>query len=400
MAWRHHFAHTRTATRPTWKLRLAVLALVVLVVAATRGIWTAPLGRSLVCPEEVAPSDILLLGTDHMNTDQRVTDFHSDSIILLRTDPSRHRLVYLSIPRDLRVSIPGHGEDKVNAAMQIGGAALAIRTVHDFTGLPVNHVLIIDFSQFEAGDHLYLQNRLLQTNGRGPTTRMMDPSPEESVMRFDVVELPSGQRDNSRIPTKFRDLPPVEWDKVKNHRLFEFDYVGGLWTINGKVADMDEPVAKIEQGSAEIWTLRNQGKNWSHPIHSHFTEYILLQVNGVPLVPVPEQLITGKQKGATVQVEVPVPKGPQTYPDLIVTGRRNQHRKYESAESLALSKRHAAPVFMGGRRRDIATLNPSDELVVYMKWTDFLGKYVMHCHNVVHEDHAMMIRWDIPSKGT
>jgi LCP family protein required for cell wall assembly len=94
------------------------------------------------------PSDILLLGTDHMNTDQRVTDFHSDSVILLRTDPSRHRLAYLSIPRDLRVSIPGHGEDKINAAMQIGGAALAIHTVHDFTGLPVNHVLIIDFHQF------------------------------------------------------------------------------------------------------------------------------------------------------------------------------------------------------------------------------------------------------------
>jgi hypothetical protein len=34
-----------------------------------------------------------------------------------------------------------------------------------------------------------------------------------------------------------------------------------------------------------------------------------------------------------------------------------------------------------------------------MRWDDFLGKYIMHCHNVVHEDHAMMIRWDIvPSK--
>jgi polyisoprenyl-teichoic acid--peptidoglycan teichoic acid transferase len=93
-------------------------------------------------------SDILLLGTDHMNTDQRITDFHSDSIILLRTDPSRHRLAYLSIPRDLRVSIPGHGEDKINAAMQTGGPALAIRTVHSFTGLSVNHVLIIDFHEF------------------------------------------------------------------------------------------------------------------------------------------------------------------------------------------------------------------------------------------------------------
>jgi len=94
------------------------------------------------------PSDILLLGTDHLNNDQRVNDFHADSIMLLRTDPSRHRLVYLSIPRDLRVAIPGHGEDKVNAAMQIGGPGLAVRTIESFTGLPINHVLIIDFHDF------------------------------------------------------------------------------------------------------------------------------------------------------------------------------------------------------------------------------------------------------------
>jgi hypothetical protein len=56
---------------------------------------------------------------------------------------------------------------------------------------------------------------------------------------------------------------------------------------------------------------------------------------------------------------------------------------------------------MGGRRRDITTLLPGDEIKVYMKWDDFLGKYILHCHNVVHEDHAMMIRWDIvePGKG-
>ena len=36
---------------------------------------------------------------------------------------------------------------------------------------------------------------------------------------------------------------------------------------------------------------------------------------------------------------------------------------------------------------------------IYMHWTDFLGKYIMHCHNVVHEDHAMMVRWDIVEPG-
>ncbi len=61
MTWRRHFFHTRTSTRTTWKLRLAVLALVVLAAAATRGVWTAQLGRSLVCPEEVAPSELILM---------------------------------------------------------------------------------------------------------------------------------------------------------------------------------------------------------------------------------------------------------------------------------------------------------------------------------------------------
>jgi polyisoprenyl-teichoic acid--peptidoglycan teichoic acid transferase len=93
-------------------------------------------------------SNILLLGTDHMNNDQRIGDFHSDSVMVMRVDPSRHRLVYLSIPRDLRVPIPGHGLDKINAATQIGGPALAIRTVSAFTGLSVNHVLVIDFHHF------------------------------------------------------------------------------------------------------------------------------------------------------------------------------------------------------------------------------------------------------------
>jgi LCP family protein required for cell wall assembly len=95
-----------------------------------------------------APSNVLLLGTDRANQPGHDTE-HSDSIMLLRTDPSRHRVAYLSIPRDLRVPIPGVGDTKINAAMQNGGAPLAIRTVQSFTGLSINHVIIVDFSQFK-----------------------------------------------------------------------------------------------------------------------------------------------------------------------------------------------------------------------------------------------------------
>jgi LCP family protein required for cell wall assembly len=96
------------------------------------------------------PSNILLIGTDHSENGQqgRSTDQHSDSLMLLHTDPGSHRLIYLSLPRDLRATIPGYGASKINAAMQIGGAKLAVRTVDDFTGLSVNHVVIVDFGSF------------------------------------------------------------------------------------------------------------------------------------------------------------------------------------------------------------------------------------------------------------
>ena len=91
---------------------------------------------------------ILLLGTDNADVAGRTTDNHSDSIMLLRTDPSHHRLYYLSIPRDLVVPIPGSSTQKINAAYQIGGAALAIKTVHRFTGLAVDHVIVVNFAAF------------------------------------------------------------------------------------------------------------------------------------------------------------------------------------------------------------------------------------------------------------
>jgi LCP family protein required for cell wall assembly len=95
------------------------------------------------------PTTILLLGSDHVNNDQRATLNHSDSIMLLRTNPGKHRLAYLSIPRDLRVEVPGYGEQKINAAMQIGGATLAIKTIEHFTGLGINHVMFVDFLAFK-----------------------------------------------------------------------------------------------------------------------------------------------------------------------------------------------------------------------------------------------------------
>jgi polyisoprenyl-teichoic acid--peptidoglycan teichoic acid transferase len=92
---------------------------------------------------------ILMLGTDSATVAGRSGDRHSDSIMILRTDPSHHQLSYLSIPRDLLVHVDGIGNAKINAAYQQGGAALAIRTVKDFTGVPIDHVVIVDFNRFK-----------------------------------------------------------------------------------------------------------------------------------------------------------------------------------------------------------------------------------------------------------
>ena len=94
------------------------------------------------------PTTILLLGSDHMNNDQRAGLNNSDSIMLLRTSPGRHRLAYLSIPRDLRVPVPGYGDRKINSALPLGGVPLAVRTIEGFTGLGINHVMFVDFRAF------------------------------------------------------------------------------------------------------------------------------------------------------------------------------------------------------------------------------------------------------------
>lgn len=196
------------------------------------------------------------------------------------------------------------------------------------------HDCVVDFSRYKPGDTIDLVNRLEQIEGRGPTGRLLDPG--MPMMRFVVVPLTAP--DHSRLPSYFRAKPPVDMSKVVRERTWVFDYdERGLWTVNGMLFNNDVPAAEMKQGTAEIWTIRNGGSNWSHPVHIHFEEFQILEWNGHPL----------------------------------------------------------APDDVHNTKKDVINLGPNDEVKIYMQWRDFLGRYVMHCHNVVHEDHAMMIRWDI-----
>ena len=110
---------------------------------------------------------ILYLGLDHSRLAARSGDRHSDTIMLIRTDPDRHRLAYLSIPRDLRIEVPGYGFQKINGAFQIGGPPLALATIRSYTGLPIHHVLIADFNDFRKvideldGIDVYVPEKIL-----------------------------------------------------------------------------------------------------------------------------------------------------------------------------------------------------------------------------------------------
>ena len=65
-----------------------------------------------------------------------------------RTDPGKHLISLLSIPRDLRVPIAGHGDEKINSAFAYGKAPLLIRTIDHLTGFHVNHIVLVDFKGF------------------------------------------------------------------------------------------------------------------------------------------------------------------------------------------------------------------------------------------------------------
>jgi polyisoprenyl-teichoic acid--peptidoglycan teichoic acid transferase len=93
-------------------------------------------------------SNILVLGADAGSKSRQGAQGRSDTIILIRTDPDNHKIALLSIPRDLRVEIPRHGTQKINAAYAFGGPTLAVKTVERVTGLQMNHVVVVDFSTF------------------------------------------------------------------------------------------------------------------------------------------------------------------------------------------------------------------------------------------------------------
>src|SRR4029079_17620504 len=93
------------------------------------------------------PQTILIVGSDK-RTNIEGDPGRSDTTMLLRVDPEKGILSLFSLPRDLKVDIPGYGVGKLNEAYSYGGVKETLETVKNLTGLEINHVVNVDFNGF------------------------------------------------------------------------------------------------------------------------------------------------------------------------------------------------------------------------------------------------------------
>jgi FtsP/CotA-like multicopper oxidase with cupredoxin domain len=199
--------------------------------------------------------------------------------------------------------------------------------------------IVFNFSVYPIGTELFLIDRQIQLDTRGPAGVSLAG---RQVLKI-IVDREPPEVDVSRVPLLLRGLPTISAAELASApvRSFAFDRTNGQWSINNQLFDVENPSVVVQKGSYEIWELANPSGGWHHPIHIHLEEGRVLSMVNIE---------TG--------VQIPIPP-------------ENQGR------------------------RDVYVLPPNTSMRVFIRFRDWPGKYVMHCHNLVHEDHAMMLRYDI-----
>jgi FtsP/CotA-like multicopper oxidase with cupredoxin domain len=214
--------------------------------------------------------------------------------------------------------------------------------------------VIVDFAAL-AGKTLYIENRLQQTDPNGPSGNLASAGQGNLLLKI-VVDQPA-VTDNSVDPAtgpRFYTLPSTSaTPKVK--RSFKFDQTrNGQWIINDQLFDCDTVRFTMTQNAIERWEFQG-GRGWSHPVHIHGEEF---------------QILSG---------------APGLYGS-------SSTRNFSFSTS-------TVPTGVNLARKDVVRLIPSGDVVVFFRIRDFLGRYPLHCHNVIHEDHSMMLRFDVASVG-
>src|SRR4051794_38943170 len=126
----------------------------------------------------------MLVGSDKRAKGARdhAAGSRSDTMILMRLDASKNAIALMSMPRDLKVRIPGHGTDKLNAAYSYGGPRLLLKTLKQGTGLTINHVnngdcpglrgAVDQIGAVNTNDHRKSFNNNPTPNDQSPTTKV------------------------------------------------------------------------------------------------------------------------------------------------------------------------------------------------------------------------------------
>jgi FtsP/CotA-like multicopper oxidase with cupredoxin domain len=210
---------------------------------------------------------------------------------------------------------------------------------------------VVDFTTYMdgtptvKGDEIYLVDIMKMTTGR-----MWDS--EDPRYKIPVLKIIIGDNapDNSLIPPTLRerpDIPAGALAAVKDKGIPTFELERGSspasaefeWLVNGVAFDPTDPAISVNRGSQGFWRIRNGGGGWVHPMHIHEEEHHVIARNGVPAPDRRDPDDTGKE--------------------------------------------------------DVLALDPSEEVVIFRRFRTFVGTYVAHCHNLGHEDHAMMFAWRI-----
>jgi LCP family protein required for cell wall assembly len=117
--------------------------------AETIGATPAPPPKVGLMPQLSQAINVLFMATDvdvAYKDGKRVMGMRgrTDTMMVARLDPGADQVRLLSIPRDTRVSIPGHGHNKINAANPYGGPELASQVAAEFLGIPVDRYLLVN----------------------------------------------------------------------------------------------------------------------------------------------------------------------------------------------------------------------------------------------------------------
>ena len=311
----------------------------------------------------------------------------------VRARKYRFRLLNGSVSRYFKIGLMNQDGDPVPFYMIANDGNIMEHTVYFENGeLPTQGIaerydIVIDFSKFKPGDKLYMVNLLQHKDGQvtdkaipladiasgkyaaktkdddgdGKPDRWMNGDPVVGkFLEFRVHDYK--RKDRSMDPAMYvagkKKMIPLRKptdEELANavHRTFEFekqptdDKPWAIETDGGKGVGMDprrlSAAPTRDDEGLEVWRLVNSG-SWSHPVHIHFEEGIILRRDG---------------------------KEP--------------------------------PEWEKWARKDVYRLGPQpdsgDVVELALRFREFAGTFMEHCHNTQHEDHAMLLRWDIENPG-